>query len=530
VNGEPINPGERRAPFAAMSNLNTKLKVKPLSKSLPILFIFLVFIFFPVSAFSDDKEKGRFVPGELLVKFRSQVSKRVATSLHNRIKAHRTKRFHIVQNLEHIKLPVHLTVEDALRFYRGLPEVEYAEPNYVRKAFLTPNDPSFSSLWGLHNTGQNGGGTPDADIDGPEAWDIQTGNSNFIVAVLDTGADWDHEDLAANIWINPGEIAGNGLDDDGNGKVDDVRGWDFVNDDNNPDDDRPDSHGTHVSGTIGARGNNDKGITGVCWAMSLMTLKAFPSSGEGSTLDIIDAGQYAINMGARILNASFGGDEYSQSEYEAIQSANESGVLIVAAAGNDGGNNDSTPVYPASYDVANIISVAASDRDDGLASFSNYGVVSVDVAAPGKSIYSTKLGDTYQLLQGTSMAAPHVSGLAALIWSNNPFLTHLLVKEIILDTVDPLDSMDGKVLTGGRINALNALSDSRSHPGKKGDINGDGILSQADVDNALQVLAGKTPASIRADYATSGVDVNGDGRIGMEEVIYIKEKLGGVRE
>jgi large repetitive protein len=507
--------------------------LKSVSKSLPILFVFLVFLFFPVSAFSGDKEEGKFVPGELLVKFRTQVSKRGATSVHGRIKAHRTKRFHIVKNLEHIKLPPHMTVEDALRFYKGLPEVEYAEPNYIKKPFATtPNDTYFNDLWGLNNTGQTGG-TADADIDAPEAWDIQSGTSNIIVAVLDTGADLDHEDLADNIWINAGEIPGNSIDDDGNDKVDDVRGWDFKNDDNDPDDET--SHGTHVSGTIGARGNNNKGITGVCWTVSLMTVRMMDGSG-GTTAQEIAAIQYAVDMGARIINASFGSydDPPPQSEYDAIQSANASGVLFVAAAGNAGLDIDSgtTKCYPASYDLPNIIAVAASDHNDGLLGGSNYGATTVDVAAPGNYIYSTFPGDNYGYMGQTSTATPHVSGLAALIWSNNPALTHLLVKKIILDNVDQLPSMDGKVLTGGRINAFKALSDIyiSSDPDGKGDINDDGFLSQADVDIALQVLAGKSPEGIRSDYASSDADVNGDDKIGMEELIYIKEKLGGLRD
>ena len=512
-----------------MSTLNTKLKLKSVSNSSAVLFTLLVFLFFPVSAFPGDKEKGKFVPGELLVKFRTQVSKRGATSVHGRIKAHRTKRFHIVKNLEHIKLPAHMTVEDALRFYRGLPEVEYAEPNYIKKPFATtPDDTSFNDLWGLHNTGQTGG-TADADIDAPEAWDIQSGSSNIIVAVLDTGTDWDHEDLADNIWINAGEIL-DGADTDENGKIDDVRGWDFINDDNDPDDELTFFHGTRVSGTVGARGNNAKGITGVCWTVSLMTVKMMVNTG-GSTEQEIAAIQYAVAMGARIINASFGSPDYTQSEYDAILSANQSGVLIVAAAGNAGTDNDTTPVYPASYNLPNIISVAASDHNDGLWGGSNYGATTVDVAAPGVDIISTKSGDDYGSMSATSAATPHVSGLAALIWSNNPALTHLLVKKIILDNVDQLPSMDGKVLTGGRINAFNALSDIHisSQPDGKGDINGDGFLSQADVDIALQVLAGKNPDGIRSDYASSGADVNDDGRIGMHEVIYVKEKISSVR-
>jgi len=263
-----------------------------------------------------------------------------------------------------------------------------------------------------------------------------------VVAVVDSGADLDHEDLSDNIWQNTGEdwVGGspgnNGVDDDGNGKIDDYYGWDFENDDNDPDDDN--DHGTHVSGTIGAVGDNGTGVSGVNWRVSLMVLKILDQNGNGSVLNEIRAIEYAIDNGAQVINASFSGEASSSLEYNAVEDAMDAGILFVAAAGNDGRDIDfpNQAAYPAGYNLANIVTVAATDRNDALASFSNYGATSVDVAAPGVGIYSTKAGDSYQYLQGTSMAAPHVSGLAALIWAEDDSLTYGQVKNRILDGVD----------------------------------------------------------------------------------------------
>jgi len=254
----------------------------------------------------------------------------------------------------------------------------------------TPNDPFFSNLWGLHNTGQsvNGtSGTAGADMDGPEAWDVAQGSNTFVIAVIDTGVDYNHPDLSGNIWANPGEVAGNGLDDDQNGYVDDLRGWDFVDDDNDPMD--VVGHGTHVAGTIAAVGNNNIGVTGVCWQAKIMPVRALDAFGAGTDADIIAAIGYAVTKGAKVINASFGGPDYSQAQYDALANANSAGVLFVVAAGNEGANNDTTPSYPASYNLPNIISVAATDQNDNLSNFSNYGATSVHVAAPGENIYST---------------------------------------------------------------------------------------------------------------------------------------------
>jgi subtilisin family serine protease len=291
-----------------------------------------------------------------------------------------------------------MTVEEALEIYRNDPEVEYVEPNYYRYATAPPPPddtfflPPFERLWGLHNTGQavNGtNGTADADIDATEAWDTTTGSNNVVVAVIDSGVDYNHPDLAANIWINVGEITGNGIDDDGNGFDDDVWGWDFLDNDNNPMDN--DDHGTHVAGTIAAEGDNNTGITGVTWTAKIMVLRFLDGFGVGSVADEIEAIDYAIDNGANIINASYESNSPSNSERAAIDRARQAGILFVAAAGNSGSN--SIPNYPSSYNLDNIIAVAASDQNDNLPPFTGFGFTSVDVAAPGTNTYSSKPPD-----------------------------------------------------------------------------------------------------------------------------------------
>ena len=332
-------------------------------------------------------------------------------------------------------------------------EVEF---NYQVSINVIPNDPQFSALWGLNNTGQTGGGF-DADIDAAEAWDVEQGSDAVVVAVIDTGIDYNHQDLAANMWRNLGEIAGNGIDDDLNGFVDDVYGYDFINNDGNPMDDH--SHGTHVAGTIGAVGNNNLGIVGVSHEVSLMALKFLGANGSGWTTDAARAVDYAVSMGADIMNASFGGGGFSSVMNDALNRANQAGVLFVAAAGNDyGNNNDLSPHYPSSYDVPNVVAVAATDHRDQLAWFSNYGSTSVDLAAPGVNVLSTIPGNSYASYDGTSMATPHVAGAAALLLAQDPTLTVTQLKQILMDTTDPIASLNGKVVTGGRLNVGNAIT------------------------------------------------------------------------
>ncbi len=362
----------------------------------------------------------------------------------------------------------------AIKALEKNPAIAYIDKDYEVSIVENPNDPRLSELWGLDNTGQTGG-TTDADIDAPEAWDIQTGSSDIVIAVIDTGVEYSHVDLSGNMWMNPGEIASNGVDDDGNGYVDDVYGWDFYNNDNNPMDDH--SHGTHCAGTIAALGNNGIGVVGVNWEAKVMALKFLSASGSGDTSDAVAAIEYATmmkqvyNIPVIALSNSWGGGGFSQALEDAITAANSEGILFVAAAGNNyGSDNDVVPYYPACYDVPNVIAVAATDHNDNLASFSNIGASTVDLGAPGVNILSTVLSNGYGSKSGTSMATPHVSGVTGLIKAQFPGLTSSEIKARILGAVDPVSSLQGITLTGGRLNALNALEVDTAPPAPVDDL------------------------------------------------------------
>ncbi len=627
-------------------------------------------------------KKPRYKHGELLVKYRAYVGASSAKLGHKAINISTIRTFKKI-GVQHVNLPEGMNVEQALDLYQMNPDVDYAEPNHRYHTTIAPNDTYFNWLWGLHNTGQdvNGtSGTSDADIDAPEAWDITTGSSQVIVAVVDSGVDYNHPDLASNIWTNPGETPDNEIDDDGNGKIDDVRGWDFVDNDNDPMDYT--DHGTHVAGTIAAVGNNSTGVTGVSWSTQIMVIRGLGTDGSGWTSDLIEAIEYASSKGAHVINNSWGGADFSQALEDTIAA---SSAVVVCAAGNDDLDNDSTPHYPSTYECPNIIAVAATNQSDNRASFSNYGAVSVDVAAPGTNIYSTipirqtiwsddfddgtisdwttdgtnntwgltssvyhsynysladsptgnyqnhtnswarppsfnlsshkgtrldfngkgsteeysdylyietssdgttwtEAGDPfsgstydtwypitadltaldgsstgyvrfrfdtnfsavydgcyiddmtvtvastaydrtseYEYKQGTSMATPIVSGIAALLKAYKPALTNTDIKAIIENNVDPKTSLTGKMVTGGRVNAFNALDSLKI------DIDDDNDVDIKDAVLALQVVAGTTPSNIRPDYVSSFIDVNGDNQIGMEEVIYILQVVVGIR-
>lgn len=425
----------------------------------------------------DGPPPGRIVrgqtysPDKLLVKFRNGAS---AAQIQSVVNAQGALS---VQGFRHTARVTAGTIDqwrvmqlgrgaDLVRIRAALmrnPLVTRVEYNYQVRIALTPDDPGFSQLWGLHNIGQTGGAT-DADVDAPEAWDLTTGDSSVVVAVIDTGVAYDHPDLAANIWINTGEIPSNGIDDDGNGYIDDVYGYDFSNNDSNPYDDH--GHGTHVSGTIAAVGNNALGVTGVTWRARIMGVKFLDASGSGSLEGAISAILYAASNGAKVMNNSWGGGGFSQALMDAIQAADQAGALFIAAAGNSGSNNDLTPNYPSNYEVQNVVAVAATDHGDLKASFSNYGATTVDLGAPGVSIYSTvpTVGNGccsnatgYQLLSGTSMATPHVAGAAALLMARFPGSTHLAIRDRLLSTVDQVPSMSGVTVSGGRLNVFNAM-------------------------------------------------------------------------
>lgn len=340
-------------------------------------------------------------------------------------------------------------------------QFEYVQPDYIKRPALQPNDARFldGTLWGLRNDGGSGG-VAGADIDAERAWDITTGSTNVIVAVIDTGVRYTHQDLAAQMWRNPGESGGgketNGIDDDGNGYVDDVFGINAVANNGNPMDVH--DHGTHVSGTIGAAANNGAPHVGVAWRVRIMALKFLNPS--GATSDAIECLQYAVKKGAKISNNSWGGGPYEQSLFDAIVAARNAGHLFIASAGNNASNNDAVPAYPANYNVDNVISVAALDRADRLANFSNYGLTKVHLGAPGVQIYSSTSGSDveYQFFQGTSMAAPHVTGVAALMLARFPQASYFELRDGLLQTVVPVAALNGKCTTGGRVNAYQALS------------------------------------------------------------------------
>ena len=334
------------------------------------------------------------------------------------------------------------------------------EPDRALSTLAIPNDASFGTLWGLNNSGQSPG-VSNSDINAPEAWETTTGSRSVVVAVIDSGVDYTHPDLAANVWKNPREVAGDGIDNDANGFVDDVRGWDFANGDADPMDD--DGHGTHVSGTIGAVGNNAIGVTGVNWQVSIMGLKFLDAEGNGYTSNAVAAVTYATRMrrdfGVNVvaINASWGGETRSSALADAIAAAGRAGILFVTAAGNESSNNDRTPSYPANLSDDSVIAVAATNRSNRLAAFSNYGSTTVDLAAPGVGILSTVPGGGYASFSGTSMATPYVTGTVALMAAANPRATAADIRSALLSTVKPVAALSGKVATGGLLDAAAAV-------------------------------------------------------------------------
>jgi subtilisin family serine protease len=427
-------------------------------------------LFAVCSSLAQTRSAGRprFVPGELLVKYKAGVADEtkqagLARAGLNVVESNEVLGFVRCNTREKAQglplLPDHVT--NAVQACSADPNVEYAEPVYLYytqemlQTPVIPNDPRFSSLYAMQNANDN-------DIDAPEAWAKQTGNRSVLVAVIDTGVDYNHEDLQANMWRNPGESGGgkenNGIDDDGNGFRDDYRGWNFVLNSNDPFDDN--DHGTHVSGTLGAVGNNAKGVVGVNWEVTIMPLKFLNRDGSGTSADAAEAIIYAANMGAAISSNSWGGGEDSQAIEDAIRYANTKGMLFVAAAGNESSNNDAVDSYPANYNIPNVISVASNDQNDNLSSFSNYGRTKVHLSAPGSSILSCRPNNLYQSLSGTSMATPHVAGAAALVTAHFPGITTNQTKVRVLGGVDRKAAYTNRVATGGRLNVANSLSTS----------------------------------------------------------------------
>ncbi|MFH1288317.1 MAG: S8 family peptidase, partial [bacterium] len=390
---------------------------------------------------------SEYKEGEIIVKFKQQTSMSAVQKAFS-LNAMSVKKSFKNFSVKIVKIAPGLTVERAIKNLRNDPDVEFAEPNYVRYLLdKLPDDPRFDELWGL------------GKIDAHKAWDISTGSGNVVAAVIDTGVDYTHPDLKENMWINKDEIPDNNIDDDGNGIVDDVYGYDAVTDDGSPMDN--DGHGTHVSGTIGASGNNTIGVSGVNWNVKIMALKCDDEDGGLYVGAIINAIDYLIYMkekgvNVKVVNGSFGGSHFSQAEYDAISKLKDNGILFIAAAGNDTKDHSSSHTYPSDFDLPNVISVAATDSQDQLASFSDYGTVDVDLGAPGVDILSTVPGG-YDVYRGTSMAAPHVVGISALVWGYRPELSYNAMKRILLTSGDAVSSLNGKTVTGKRVNAYNAL-------------------------------------------------------------------------
>ena len=367
--------------------------------------------------------------------------------------------------------------------------VQFAELNYLVQHTLTPNDPDYSQLWGMHNTGQTGG-TADADIDAPEAWDISTGSASVLVFGIDTGIDIDHPDLVANIWVNPGETAGNGIDDDGNGYIDDVHGINAINGTGNPDDDN--NHGTHTHGTIGGVGNNSTGVVGVNWTVTMGHCKFLGATGGGTTANAIECFNYVNDLKVNrrqdvdVTNNSWGGGGFNAALQTSMDGpAGMPKILHAAAAGNSNNNNDLNPHYPSSYGLAHLIAVAATDHNDNYAGFSSYGATSVDIAAPGVNVRSTIRNGGYANFNGTSMATPHVAGCAALLLSIDSTLTAAELKQAILDQGDALAGQSKQTLSNDRLNC--ASSAKAVEP-----VGGTVDLAVTKVDSADPAIAGTT--------------------------------------
>ncbi len=413
-----------------------------------------------------------FVPGEVLVKVRPGLSARLLAK----------KSLFGAEVKEELKLMAgtYLLLKSTTKSTQALaqdlqkfPEVAFAEPNFIYTSFGAPAgaplDPLFDKLWGLRNTGANEpdrtGGTTStpgvlgADVDAQKAWELARGSKKIVVAVIDTGIDYNHPDLRSNMWVNPGEIAGNNIDDDQNGYVDDIHGWNAASRNGDPMDGN--AHGTHCAGTIGAEHDNGLGVAGVMPQVSLMGVKFLSDTGSGTLADAVVAINYATRMNVDVMSNSWGGGGYSQALFDAISAAKEKGIIFVAAAGNESNNNDGRASFPASYQIDNVISVASHTAQDVLSSFSNFGRRTVHVAAPGTNILSTVPNAEYKVLSGTSMATPHVSGLVGLLLAQTGRRPVLEVRERLMATTVPVAAYRRTTASQGRVNAYNFITDTR---------------------------------------------------------------------
>jgi subtilisin family serine protease len=433
----------------------------------------------------DDAGATDFEPAEdseVIVRFRDGMTTEEIDAVIARLNDRLEDRFEHLDDTVLIADEDHMDAERVAEQYRALPGVVYAEPNFsislspgededdaaeeaddpgeddppvVKVA--GPNDPLFNEQWSLQNTGQRGGRSG-ADICATRAWAKTTGSNKIVVAVIDTGVDYRHSDLAGNIWTRPAGLAP--YADRELGTFDDLHGFDAADMDGDPMDDN--GHGTHCAGIVGAEGDNKEGVSGVNWHVQIMPLKFLDASGRGSLRAAIECINYCIarkkeGVNVRIISASWGSNFGSRALRDAIRRAGEEGILFVAAAGNDSTNNDRLPHYPSNYDLPNVLAVAALNRQDGLARFSNFGARSVHIAAPGAEILSTWPNNQYEEHSGTSMATPEVSGVAALVLAANPNMTVEELRARLLESVDKIPALEGRVSSGGRLNAARAV-------------------------------------------------------------------------
>jgi subtilisin family serine protease len=444
----------------------------PSKNSLLIVFVTLAAAVWAAgepSATAAAQARPRFRDDRILIVPKPGQEARLET-FHRGERARLQRRLRAPGNIHLVEVPPGADIPRLLDRYRRSGLVADAQPDRLYYPTASPNDPAFLSglLWHLNNTGQSGG-VPDADLDAPEAWDTLRAATNIIVAVVDTGIHTTHQDLAPNLWVNPGEIPGNGVDDDGNGYTDDVHGINAIDGTGSGADQR--NHGTFVAGVLAAAGNNGVGACGVAWGVRIMNCK-FIGASNGSEADLIDCLDYARLHGAKVINCSFASDDFSPTLATAYQELRNHGVLVAAAAGNTdlffNPDNDAVPIYPASFDFDNIVAVAATTRTDALASFSHYGLTSVDLAAPGQSLYSTfSSGNaSYGTGSGTSFASPCVAAALALLRARLPHWTPQQIIQQMYATVDPLPALAGRCVTGGRLNLARALqaADYRAQP------------------------------------------------------------------
>lgn len=427
----------------------------------------------PWAMASKMSQEAPFVAGEVLVKLKPGFSQKSLQGLQVK------KGLNLVAGQFALVKTEQKSLSLAIAALESHPAVEYAEPNYIFQAInqtsgvervlaSVDGDDRFGLLWGLKNDGRNepdrnGGlstetGVSGVDVNAMKAWEITKGSRDVTIAVIDTGIDYNHPDLKDNMWVNSKEIPGNNKDDDGNGYVDDVYGWNAATDSGNPMDGN--GHGTHCAGTIGAVHGNG-GVAGVMADVKMMAVKFLTDSGSGTLVDAIEAIDYATKMDVDLMSNSWGGGGFTQALFDSIKAASDKGILFVAAAGNSTSNNDTRPNYPSNYETENMVAVAAMTHQDQLASFSSYGKRTVHVSAPGRNIMSTTPNNGYSVYSGTSMATPHVSGVLGLYLAQEGRRPHDETIERLMATSVPSSAYRRTTISGGRVDAYNLLTNTR---------------------------------------------------------------------